>query len=173
MSVENLFVDYYPSLCSFAKNYLNDLQDAEDVVQEIFASLLKNPDKLNEIDSVRSYLYTTVKNKCLNQIKHLKIAERFKRSEVTEKEEPSFYSDHIIEEETHRLLHQAIKVLPERCRDVINLSLKGLKNSEVAETLGISVNTVKTQKKIAYEQLRFHLKDIFILTPLLMQQLFS
>jgi RNA polymerase sigma-70 factor (ECF subfamily) len=170
--IEKLFVAYYPSLCSFAKHYLGDLQAAEDIVQEMFAALLNNPRKLREKESASAYLYSSVKNKCLNQIKHQHVTERFKQSEIKDKEETSFYSDHIIEEETHRRIYQAIDTLPVRCREVISLGLKGLKNNEIAEVLEISVNTVKTQKKIAYEQLRFHLKDIFILSPFLIHQLF-
>ncbi len=158
-AIEDLFNDYYPALCFFAQHYLDDAESAEDVVQEIFVFLLNDPQKLKEIDSIRSFLYKTVKNKCLNQLKHNQIVERFRQSEVEKKAEESFFTDHLIEEETHRLLHQAIEALPEKCREVINLSLKGLKNNEVAGVLDISVNTVKTRKKTAYEQLRLQLKS--------------
>jgi RNA polymerase sigma factor (sigma-70 family) len=67
----------------------------------------------------------------------------------------------IIEEETHRLIYNAINELPAQCRKVLLLSINGLKNNDIAQELDITVNTVKTQKKIAYKQLKIMLKDIY------------
>ena len=72
-----------------------------------------------------------------------------------------------IQEETIRLIYEAIESLPENCKNIIDLSLKGLKNDAIAETLKISVNTVKTHKKTAYKILRIKLKDILPLAILL------
>ena len=65
--------------------------------------------------------------------------------------------------ETSQIIDNAINTLPNKCAHIIRLSIKNLTNSEIANELGISINTVKAQKKIAYKKLRPLLKDSFIL----------
>ena len=158
-----LFDEYYPALCAFANNYLKNHEIAEDLVQEVFVSLWSKKDILKDIFSIKSFLYTLVKNKCINELKHLKIKE--KHIVESEKEEDNFFTDHIIEEETHRLIYNAINELPPKCKEIVLLSLNGIKNHEIAEELDISVNTVKTQKKIAYNQLRIKLQSLLAISP--------
>jgi len=69
-------------------------------------------------------------------------------------ESEQHFSKQVIEEETFRLLLSEIRKLPEASQEIMILALNGLKNPEIAEELGISVNTVKTQKKIAYAKLK-------------------
>ena len=64
-----------------------------------------------------------------------------------------------ITQDTLRILHQAIDTLPPQTRKIILLGLNGKNNNEIAETLNISVNTVKSLKKSAYTSLREQLKD--------------
>jgi RNA polymerase sigma-70 factor (ECF subfamily) len=106
-------------------------------------------------------------------LKHNNIVGKHIKAELLEKESEIFFEDHVIEEETHRLFYQAIQELPEKCREIIMMSLEGLKNNEIAKELNISINTIKTQKRIAYNQLRIQLKDILAISPLILQYFFS
>jgi RNA polymerase sigma-70 factor (family 1) len=169
---KNLFDEYYAPLCEFANNYTKDSSISEDLVQEVFVGLWHDREKLDHIHSVKAYLYTSVRNKCLNHLKHLRIVGKHEEHRKSATENDIFFVDHIIEEETHRLIYQAVKELPTKCREIVLLGINGLKNSEIAEELNISINTVKTQKAIAYKQLRIKLKDLIILSPLFLSQLF-
>lgn len=117
--------------------------------------------------AAKSFLYSSVRNSCLNHLEHNKV--KIKHAKYTRYEllNGSEINNRIIEEETHRLIYNAIKELPAQCRKVLLLSINGLKNNEIAEDLKISENTVKTQKKIAYKQLKIKLKDIYPLIGLL------
>jgi len=162
---EILFNSFYPALCSFASSLNIKQVVSEDIVQEVFISLWENLENFDNEKSVKSYLYTSVKNKCINYLEHEKVIQKHKKFEKIENEIP--YSNQIIEEETHRLIYNAINELPASCKNVLLFSINGLKNAEIAEELNISVNTVKTQKKIAYKQLKIKLKNIYLLTGVL------
>lgn len=170
---EDLFNEYYPSLCAFAQTYISDKDASEDIVQDIYIALWNKNEKLDRIQSLKSYLYTSVRNACLNHLKHHEVIGKFTKSELSEKKSDAFFKDHIIEEETHRLFYRAIQKLPEKCREIILMSLDGLNNNDIAEELNISINTVKTQKRIAYDYLRIQLKNILSISPLIMQYFFS
>jgi len=170
---EELFNTYYPALCSFAHTYLNDKNLAEDIVQEVFLKMLNSRSELDLVLSIKSFLYTSVKNKCLNQLKHTRVIGKHAEMESSVKESEVYFVDRVIEEETHRLIYNAIDKLPPRCKEIVLLSLNGLKNNDIAKELKVSVNTVKTQKAIAYKQLRIKLKHLFALTPLFLQHFFN
>jgi RNA polymerase sigma-70 factor (ECF subfamily) len=134
---------------------------AEDVVQETFIYVCQNEQKFIDEIATKVFLYRTVKNKCLNKIKHFKVKAEAHESLYDESEEDSLFEKNFLQEETIRLFYEAIETLPDQSKAVIKLALKGLNNPEIAEDLGISVNTVKTHKKSAYSALRIKLKDVF------------
>ena len=156
-----MFDTYYRPLCNFADRYLENDNLAEDFVQETFVYLWQNQTNFMDEVSTKVFLYRTVKNKCLNQIKHLKIKHEIHNIISDNDSEENLFERNYIKEETIRLFYEAIKTLPESCRSIIELAIKGLSNPEIAEELKISVNTVKTHKKTAYNQLRIKLKDVF------------
>jgi len=67
---------------------------------------------------------------------------------------------YVLEEEVARLLTYTEEMLAPRCRKIFNLALQGKSNSEIACLLGVSENTVKTQKKIAYKCLKNNITNI-------------
>ena len=73
---------------------------------------------------------------------------------IYELESDQFLANQVIEEESFNQLYVEINHFPESARKIMLLALKGLKNKEIANELGISENTVKTQKKIAYSKLK-------------------
>ena len=165
---EKLFNSFYPALCTFASNIVINESVAEDFVQEIFIKLWEKFDNFNDINAIKSFLYTSVKNKCINHLDHEKVIQKHEEHKRIESKNQESFSNHIIEEETHRMIYEAINELPVNCKKILMHSINGLKNAEVAEELNISINTVKTQKKIAYKQLKIKLKDVYILAGILL-----
>lgn len=124
------------------------------MTQEIFLSLWEKQDHFENDQSIKAYLYTSIRNKCLNFLKHQTVQKKHEAQLIYELESEQFFTAHVIEEEAFNQLYQEINNLPTSSQKVMLLALKGLKNQEIARTLNISENTVKTQKKIAYSKLR-------------------
>ena len=107
----------------------------------------------------------------MNHLKHKKIEHQYFQSIKIEDEEAEelFYLEEVTYQETLRILRAAIAQLPPQTREVILVSLDGKNNNEIAETLDISINTVKTLKKNAYKFLRESLgsRNLYILLFLL------
>lgn len=144
---------------------------AEDIVQDAFVYIWENESNFNDEISTKVFLYRTVKNKCLNYNKHLSVKNAFADNQAMDQFEENLFDKNYIQEETIRLIYEAIESLPENCKNIIDLSLKGLKNEDIAEALKLSVNTIKTHKKTAYKILRIKLQDILPVSILLLDLL--
>lgn len=160
-ALKQFFESFYPSVCIFARKYVRDINIAEDIAQESFIEFWKRREQFADLRALKGFIYTVTRNKCLNQIKLNSIREDILRNQILSDD---FFYEMVQEEETYRILHQAINGLAAQSRRIILLSLKGYKISEIADELNISVNTVKTLKKNAYKELRNKLQGhIFIL----------
>ncbi|WP_430811908.1 MULTISPECIES: RNA polymerase sigma factor [unclassified Carboxylicivirga] len=160
-ALKEFFVGFYPSLCVFAKKYIPESNIVEDIVQDSFIVFWEGQKLFDDIDILKGFLYKTAKYKCLN---HLKL--KGLRNEILEGgfDKDDLLYELVLEEETYRIIHKAIEGLSPRSRRIIELSMKGYKNPEIAEELDISINTVKTLKGNAYKLLRKNLKDhVFVL----------
>ena len=161
VAFKQFFEGFYPSACVFAKKYLNDMAMAEDVAQDAFIEFWKKKERFSDYRAVKGFIYTVTRNNCLNQIRIRNLREEILRKELTSDD---YFYELVQEEETYRIIYQAINNLANQSRKIILLSMKGYKNPEIAEELYISVNTVKTLKKNAYKELRNKLKDhVFVL----------
>ena len=153
-----LFEMLYPGMCLFSKKYVNDYDDAEDIVQEVFIEVWNRWEKFESVEHIKAFLYLSIKNRCLNFKKHIMIKEKYFTGVMTDHED--VFEGHIIEAEVAQHISHAIHTLPEQQRHIILLSMHGLTNNEIAEDMQISINTVKLQKKIAYKKLRGKLKPL-------------
>lgn len=86
--------------------------------------------------------------------------QKHEKSLIFKHESEQLFTNHIIEEETFNQLFIEIRNLPESAMNIMFLALNGLKNQEIADELGISVNTAKTQKKITYTKLKQKLNPL-------------
>lgn len=162
-----LFRDYFVSMCVFAGRYVQDGELVRDVVHDVFCRLWENPAEWNGVSNVKNYLYTSVRNRCLDVLRREDIHHRYlewQQKEVVESDE--FFETEMLREEVYRLLDESIALLPERSRDILMLKLRGAKNQEIADALNISVNTVNTLKANAYKVLRERLRDKYMLSLL-------
>ncbi len=162
------FNSFYPSVCVYAIKFIKRSDVAEDIAQDAFIQFWKVRGHFTSIRKIRAFIYTTVRNACINYLKQKKTREDILAHSPMNEE---LSRELLIEEETYRLLDAAIHQLPTRTREIILLSLQEHNNPEIAEILGVSVNTIKTLKKNAYVDLRHVLSHqthlLFILSRFL------
>ncbi|MBN2598840.1 MAG: RNA polymerase sigma-70 factor [Marinifilaceae bacterium] len=156
---KSFFESFYSSLCLFAKKYVDDSDVAADMAQESFIKLWNGKEAFDNENAMKGFLYMVTRNSCLNYIKHHKVIENYV---VQALEKELFFRDNILEEETYYEIHRAIEVLPAQGKRVVQMSMKGIKNPEIALRLNISVNTVKSVKSNAYRLLRLQLQDVVL-----------
>jgi len=152
-----IFDTYFKRLYSFSIKYVKSTHAAEEIVENVFLILWQKRHKLDTVKNLKSYLYAMVHNASLDYIKSNK---NFIQFNIKEHDSTILMEQLIIEEEVHILLIKALDSLPEKCRQVFELScLEGMKYKDIAEDLQISVNTVKSQRARAIDLLRQKLKD--------------
>lgn len=148
-SFREIFGAYYLPLVNYACTFLNDTDDAEDIVQEVFVAVWERLNTQNMGDGLKPYLYRSVKNRCLNFLRDSSVKQK-NRVHFTEDDLVELDISHaIIREEVYVKLLQVFETLPPQCKKIYQLSLAGLKASEIAQELSLSVETVKAQKKRA------------------------
>lgn len=166
---EDIYLSYFSKMKHFATEYVISDEDAENIVQDVFVELWENKEMLNMHMNLIAYLFTTIKNKCLNHIRHkivvqntaTKMQEEYLISlrmnlDSLETFDNKLFSDQDIE----KIINRALDSLPEKCRTIFFMSkIEGKKQKEIAQELNISINTVGTQIGIAYKKLRTELKD--------------
>ncbi|MCU7549660.1 RNA polymerase sigma-70 factor [Chitinophagaceae bacterium LB-8] len=164
---EYLFKLYYSRLCYFAFNMIEDKDASEDIVQDVFIKFWKQRSDFDHELSIKTFLYVSVRNACINRIRHEKVEKKFIKAQNSEEVEEEKGLQQMIKAEVLGEIYNAIEELPQGCRQVLKLAyFEGLKNHEIAEQLGISVNTIKTQKARALQLLRLKL-DLGAFTCLL------
>ena len=156
-----LFTSYYQSLCMFARKYVEDLDQSEEVVQDVFVKIWKNRDQLIKISSLKTYLFTSVRNGCIDQIRKENVRKKYINETI--KNSVDYYEPEILpDDELADKIKAAINQLPKQRKKIFQMNKTfGLRYKEIAERLNISPKTVENQMGIALKQLREILKDCF------------
>jgi RNA polymerase sigma-70 factor, ECF subfamily len=147
-------------LCSFAYPYVRDAAAAEDIVQDVFATLWAARGTMDIKTSVRAYLYAAVRNRALNMRKHHAVAAEWERDETDDDvralHPTPMQPDELLDRaQLESQLHAALESLPERCRLVMRLRWQEqLSYAEIAEAMGISVKGVEKQLARGLQALR-------------------
>lgn len=161
---ETLFRKWYPHLCGFARKFVKDPAEGEELVQELFCHLWDKRTDFHPTTSIKAYLYGAVRNRCFNRLEHLKVREKSQEAvaETLRNQGTQANPTQLLEaSETQLRIEAAIGELPERCRQVFELSrYEGLKYNEIAHELNISPKTVEVQIGKALKYLRTALRDI-------------
>jgi RNA polymerase sigma-70 factor (ECF subfamily) len=156
---EHLFKTYYAHLCAFASKIIDDEIAAEEIVQEFFVKLWEKRTLLTIDSSVKNYLFRSIKNLCLNFIKHNNVRQQHAKHFIAEAE-TNHFNDNFIEVDLARKIEESIESLPEKRREIFRLSREeGLKYREIADKLKLSVKTVEAQMGLALKTLRDKLKE--------------
>lgn len=151
---------YHVQMFFIAKKYLNDTGLSEDAVQDIFVKLWEKKQNLDDIKSIKAYLFTMVRNHVLNMLRDKK-SDLVSMTSVAEKKlsAQNLTEDDLQYKEYERVLQRGIKKLSDRKREVFKLrSQKGFTNPEIAEMLQINVRTVKTHYYNSSKFIRSYLK---------------
>jgi RNA polymerase sigma-70 factor, ECF subfamily len=148
---DTIFRKYYQQLFLYAMKFVDSEDDAHNIVQDIFTAVFEKRIFEQPESYLKPYLFNSIRNSCINFLKHEKVVNRhFVKAvrELKEMELKYFESSEksLIEKETYKKIHAAIEELTEEQREVIHLSrFEGLKNKEIAEKLNVPVRTVETR----------------------------
>jgi RNA polymerase sigma-70 factor, ECF subfamily len=165
ISFEQLFNSEYKGLCFFALKYVRDMEAAKEIVQDSFLSLWERRDSIDLEKSVKSYIATSIRNKCLNYLRDNKKFYHDLLPDDIQNGNLFFESnDVLMETELQAKINTAINELPDKCREVFLFSrYDNLKYNEIAARLQISVKTVETQMSKALQHMRQRLSDYLAL----------
>ena len=170
---EDIYLSYFSKKKYFALEYVIREEDAENIVQDVFTELWEKKEMLSMHINLVAYLFTTVKNRCLNHLRHKTIVQETAtliqeeylitlRMNLNSLEafDQNLFSDQDIE----KLITRALDTLSPKCREIFVMSkIEGKKQKQIAAELNISINTVETQIGIAYKKLRTELKEHLLL----------
>ena len=158
--LQYVFQTYAKGLCIYAYSFFKDVEEAEDIVQEVFIRFWeKSSNSFPDEKGVKVYLFNSVRNACIDQLEKKRVVfreiDRFTRDIL--EEEMNANHDDLIEE-----VKREISRLSPQTQQIVNaVFLHNLKYQEVADHLDISINTVKTLLRKGIKQLREHFSDKF------------
>ena len=158
---ESLFRSSYVSLVRYAKVLIKDNDTSEEIVQDLFFRLWQDRNKISIESSLNGYLFRAVHNRCMHHIEHLKVRERhaeeMSRQQPERQENPA---DIIQYAELQEKIARILEKLPERCGQIFIMNrFEGLKYSEIAEKLSVSVKTVESNMGRALREFRKELTE--------------
>ena len=165
---DTLFLRYYAALCAYARQFLN-VEDARDVVQNLMAWLWENYEMLVIESTLRSYLFSAVRNCCFTEL-HKQEIRRKAHHQIHQKlqhlfDDPDFY---VMDELTEKI-EEAVKALPETYREVfVKNRFEQKTYKEIAQEMGVSAKTVDYRISQALKQLRVALRDYLPIMGLLL-----
>jgi RNA polymerase sigma-70 factor (ECF subfamily) len=156
-----VFNYYYSSLCAFASQYVDEKNAVEDLVQDFFLSFWMDAPNLQITHSLKTYFFTSIKNRCLDYQKHAQVKDKYKSYVLfAEKDEDNTFDHFLAESELRQIIERSLSKLPPRCREIFVLSrFKGYSNQEISNALGISKRTVELQISNSLKVLRKELAD--------------
>jgi RNA polymerase sigma-70 factor (ECF subfamily) len=162
--------NWYSPLFNFANGYLNNTENAKEVIQDVFLQLWDHRQKLADHTSLNAYLYTLTRNRSIDLIRREKLMLRFRTDKQEEyarlTENYQALSDPILDEifalELQTEIDQAVNSLPEQCGKVFIMSrTNGMKNKEISKALNLSEKTVESHLTKALRTIRTTLEQKF------------
>lgn len=155
---DEIFRAWYPSLVRSAESITLSRAVAEEIVQDVMLELWLRRESLARDTSPQAYLFQSTRNRALNHVRHERVERTAEPILTTRSDIEASAPADLVEDEIGVALRSAVSELPERCREVFELSrTHGLKYSEIATVLGISVKTVEAQMGKALRSLRVKL----------------
>ena len=162
-ALQKLFDIYYEPLLLYCYRLVRDSESAEDIVQDCFVHIWRSRRLENFEGELDRFMFQAIKFRAINYVRDQYRRDRLADNISEENDElPTYFQEEEVGKEIE-LLHYTISCLPDECRKIFLMAcLDDMKYREIAETLNISINTVKTQMKIALRFLREHLtRDTF------------
>lgn len=162
--IKELFDSHFHHLVLHAFRYINDYNQSEEIVQDVFVKVWQNFEQLQEIKNIKAYLYKAVHNSSLNYLRHLKIQHNYLAEAAFLNDGIDNSEDELITEtETNNKIHLAVNKLPDTWKEALILSKYDKpKYHEIAVKMNISQKTVEKYISKALQFLRLELKDMLI-----------
>ncbi|MCH5599585.1 RNA polymerase sigma-70 factor [Niabella ginsengisoli] len=158
---KSVFDLHYEALYGYACSMLKAETYVDDILQNIFIKLWQSKEKIKP-ETVKSYLYTSVRNECLNHIKHKGVQATYAQTTMMAGS-TSDHNNQTEQKELHEKIQYLVNQLPEKCAAVFYLCRQsGFSYKEVAEALDISVKTVENQMSKALKFLRSGLSEYLV-----------
>ena len=155
-ALKKLYDHYYASLCGYVEKLLNDSGIAEDIVQECLIKVWNTDVTFSDIKALSAWLYKSVYHAAVSALRERVSLERLQDgSPLLENEEESAQTL-ALREEVITYFYEILNQLPGQQRDILLYTLQGHKVQDIASMLSVSENSVKTQKKRAYQYIREH-----------------
>jgi RNA polymerase sigma-70 factor (family 1) len=167
LEFKRLYQLYFPHFLSFALHYVKDEEVCRDLIQDVFIAYWEKHEHFSDIVSLKVYLYRSIRNKCLNELRVSHANNHERLDGLQEIMSGDFLEENIIREELALIVRQKIADLNPQAQKIVRFSIQGKTNREIADLLSISINTVKTHKKNIYSILRLQLRDLQMLLQLL------
>lgn len=154
-----LYATYKNRLIYFAMRFLKSREYAEDVFQDAFTVVWQSRRFINPDASFASYLYTIMRNRILNQLRNAANEEKLKESILSQALD---YTEdtkrEVMLNDLKSLISNALQQLTPRQREIFEMSREAqLSHKEIADKLGISVNTVQEHISISLKLIRTYL----------------
>lgn len=162
---EQMFKTHFKPLHAYAKVMLQDEDDAEEIVQNMFLKFWEKRELLNVQTSLKAYLYKCIYHDSLNFLKHQQIKTKYRDFAIHTMDSEHLPASSKVEmTELEVSLNLALNELPEQCRTIFQMSrFEELKYREIADRLGLSVKTIENQMSKALKILRLELADFLTL----------
>ncbi|EOR92680.1 RNA polymerase ECF-type sigma factor [Arcticibacter svalbardensis MN12-7] len=156
---------YHGILYAFSYKKLNDREEAKDLIHELFLSLWERRNLLDVKIGLAAYLFTAVRNRVLNLIKHKKVSSVYVESFQLYMVNNQIAADEVLQQkELTAFIEKEIQALPYKMRMVFELSRKDhYTRVEIAQELNLSEETVKSHMHHALKILRVKLGSMFFL----------
>ena len=161
MVFEKVFKQYFKTLQNYAYTILNDLDVAEEMVQNVFLKIWEKREKLPQDANIGSYLYKSVYHESLNWLRHEKVKlSHQQHTFYSMKDETDNAADRIKMKQLEEHLQKALNDLPQQCRTIFQMSrFDEMRYREIANELGISIKTVENQMGKALRLMRLKLVE--------------
>lgn len=160
---ECFYRDYYASLCARVRGIVGDSDHAEDIVQETLINIWRSGRSFDDGKELLSYLHRSA---YINSLQFLRARGLHEAHLARIRDERSDEEDDValsVREELIRKLGAAIREMPGQRGKIMQMALEGASGKEIAEQLGITIHTVKTQKRLALALLRERLGKMYFL----------
>jgi len=165
-AIEYIYKTHFRPLCYFARGFVNNKEEAGDIVVDAFIKLLKKRNDFDSVINIKGFLFTATRNACLDFLKHVKRkTESHKALIYLMQKDEDFIQSKIIKAELLKLILDEVEHLPVIRKKIFKMIfIEELSTAEIAEKLGITVDTVRVQKARAVASLRnIFLKDKLLL----------
>ena len=155
-----LYAAYKNRLIYFAMRFLKSREYAEDIFQDAFTIVWHGRRFINPDASFSAYLYTIVRNRILNQLRDLSYQDKLREQILSQAVNYTNETrDEIIANDLRQFISCALQQLTPRQREIFEMSREQqMSHREIAEVLGISVNTVQESISISLKTLRAYLE---------------